>query len=89
MINRKDRREGKDHIQEPTSREDPSSKSQTSRLNVTRLLSFGAWILVLFWMLEVDCWTLSLVSLRSFAVKLTPARVAYLRDMRTPATLVM
>jgi len=31
----------------------------------TRLLSFGAWIWVPFWMLDVDCWTLSLVSLRS------------------------
>jgi len=31
----------------------------------TRLLSFGAWMLALFWVLDVDCWMLSLASLGS------------------------
>src|SRR5207245_2887087 len=47
---------------------------------------FGAWILVLFWMLEVDCWTLSLVSLRSLRSSYSRRRVAYLGDMKFSAS---
>ena len=84
-------RPGKDNIQDPTSNIQRRSKLQVPTAKplptecATRLLSFGAWILVLFWMLEVDCWTLSLVSLRS---SYSRRRVAYLGDMQFSASLL-
>jgi len=87
-------RPGKDNIQDPTSNIQRRSKLQVLTAKprptecATRLLSFGAWILVLFWMLDVDCWTLSLVSLRSLRSSYSRSRVAYLGDMQFSGSLL-
>jgi len=85
---------GKDNIQDPTSNIQRRSMLQVLTAKplptecATRLLSFGAWIWVPFWMLDVDCWTLSLVSLRSLRSSYSRGRVAYLGDMQFSASLL-